>query len=315
MEPSTVDIPRIVTIEWNMMDKEKFFPLSMASSFSIRCVLYPFTVIKTRIQIQRQKTVYSGTLDAFRKTLRHEGLAGLYKGFWINTIQLVSGVFYVTTYENVRHVLAERSTVKSNQLRALVAGGCASLVGQTIIVPFDVISQHLMVMGQRLVNNPLGVDAHANKFGLAMEVTRKVYVRDGLRGFYRGYFASLCTFVPNSAFWWSFYHLYSDNLVVIFPTWVPQIAIQCIAAPLSGVTSSLLTNPLDIVRARLQINMVGSFMQTFRILWKEEHMSIFTKGLSARLVQSVAFSIMLIFGYETVKRWSLKDEYKQQLRR
>ena len=37
----------------------------------------------------------------------------------------------------------------SSQVRALVAGGCASLVGQTFIVPFDVISQHLMVIGQR----------------------------------------------------------------------------------------------------------------------------------------------------------------------
>ena len=29
----------------------------------------------------------------------------------------------------------------------LVGGASASLVGQTIIVPFDVISQHLMILG------------------------------------------------------------------------------------------------------------------------------------------------------------------------
>lgn len=28
-----------------------------------------------------------------------------------------------------------------------MAGGAASLVGQTILVPFDVLSQHLMMMG------------------------------------------------------------------------------------------------------------------------------------------------------------------------
>lgn len=37
------------------------------------------------------------------------------------------------------------------RVRALVGGGCASIVGQTIVVPFDVISQHLMVLG--LVEN------------------------------------------------------------------------------------------------------------------------------------------------------------------
>lgn len=34
-----------------------------------------------------------------------------------------------------------------SRVRALVAGGAASMVGQTIIVPFDVLSQHLMMIG------------------------------------------------------------------------------------------------------------------------------------------------------------------------
>lgn len=55
------------------------------------------------------------------------------------------GVFYITTYEGVRHILNKKN-VHSN-IRALIAGGTASLVGQTIIVPFDVLSQHLMMMG------------------------------------------------------------------------------------------------------------------------------------------------------------------------
>lgn len=37
------------------------------------------------------------------------------------------------------------------KVRALVGGGCASVVSQTIVVPFDIISQHLMVLG--VVNN------------------------------------------------------------------------------------------------------------------------------------------------------------------
>lgn len=35
-------------------------------------------------------------------------------------------------------------------------GGCASVVGQTIIVPFDVISQHMMIVGMRQNNLPGG---------------------------------------------------------------------------------------------------------------------------------------------------------------
>ena len=38
----------IKTVEWEMLDKSKFFPMSMASSFTIRCFLYPLTLIRTR---------------------------------------------------------------------------------------------------------------------------------------------------------------------------------------------------------------------------------------------------------------------------
>jgi len=60
--PVEVEEPKdfIKTIEWDMMDKSKFFPLSMLSSFSVRCALYPLTLIKTRLQVQKRNEVYTG---------------------------------------------------------------------------------------------------------------------------------------------------------------------------------------------------------------------------------------------------------------
>jgi solute carrier family 25 protein 44 len=85
-------------------------------------------------------------IDAWSKIYRYEGASGLYRGFWVSTFQIVSGVFYISTYEGVRHVLTRYDA--DTRVKSLVAGGCASLVGQTIVVPFDVLSQHLMVLGK-----------------------------------------------------------------------------------------------------------------------------------------------------------------------
>ncbi|XP_071522967.1 solute carrier family 25 member 44 [Panulirus ornatus] len=310
----------IQTIEWDMMNKYKFFPLSMLSSFSVRCLLYPFTVIKTRIQIQRHSEIYRGTFDAFQKIVRYEGVGSLYKGFWISAFQLVSGIFYITTYENVRHFLQKRG-LQDSRMRALVGGGCASLVGQTIIVPFDVISQHIMVLGQlegrgnSKVVNPLNIDyQNRRKTQIALDIIKKVYKMDGIRGFYRGYMASISAYVPNSALWWSFYHFYQEQLPRITPEGTSTLLLQCIAAPLGGVTTVLLTNPLDTVRARLQVQRTGGFMRTFQVLWAEEQLGIFRKGLSPRLFQSVIFSFTIILGYESVKRFSVSEEYKKEVR-
>lgn len=105
----------------------------------------------------------------FTCVIAFTGVGGLYKGFWMSAFQLVSGIFYITTYENVRHFLQQRG-VKDSRVRALAGGACASLVGQTIIVPFDVISQHMMVLGQaegfgksRIVVNPLKIDYHGRR--------------------------------------------------------------------------------------------------------------------------------------------------------
>ena len=67
----------------------------------------------------------------------------------MNVFSIVSGAFYVLTYENVRHILQANGIIDS-RVRALIGGGCASLVGQTIIVPIDVISQRMMMVGQQV---------------------------------------------------------------------------------------------------------------------------------------------------------------------
>lgn len=52
----------------------------------------------------------------------------------------------------------------------------------------------------------------------------------------------------------------------------------------------------------------------FKILWVEEGFKMFSKGLSARLVQSACFSCSIILGYETIKRVSINEEYKNYIR-
>lgn len=61
----------------------------------------------------------------------------------------------------------------------------------------------------RGVYNPLGIQYEGRtKTEITKAIAREIYTRDGFRGFYRGYFASLTTYVPNSALWWGFYQLY-----------------------------------------------------------------------------------------------------------
>jgi len=321
---SLVARPHIRVVEWEMLDKRKFYPLSMMSSFTVRCFLYPLTLIRTRLQVQHKNAVYKGTYDAYRQILKYEGVQGLYRGFWISAFQVVSGVAYVSTYEGVRHLL-ELQGVTDYRVKALVGGSCASVVGQTFIVPFDVISQHLMVLGQAQGkvegmkkmsgSNPLNIRVEGkSKTQVTLEISRTILARDGLRGFYRGYIAALCNYVPSSASWWTAYSLYQETLHSCLgaASGLPHTGVQCAAAVLAGCTTSVLTNPLDLLRARVQVQRL-SIPETWRVLWQTEGRRVFSKGLTARMTSSCIYSLAVIFGYETVKKMSVLPHYKDSV--
>lgn len=277
----------------------------------IRVSVYPFTLIRTRLQVQKGKSLYHGTFDAFVKILRADGVAGLYRGFLVNTFTLISGQCYVTTYELTRKFVADYS--QSNTVKSLVAGGSASLVAQSITVPIDVVSQHLMMqrkgekMGRFQVHGNLegqGVIA----FGQTKDIIRQILRADGLRGFYRGYVASLLTYIPNSAVWWPFYHFYAEQLSRLCPQECPHIVFQAISGPLAAATASILTNPMDVIRTRVQVEGKSSIVLTFRQLMAEEGPWGLMKGLSARIISATPSTIVIVVGYESLKKLSLRPE-------
>ncbi|XP_077085425.1 solute carrier family 25 member 44b [Siphateles boraxobius] len=303
----------IQIIEWEDLDKRKFYSFGVFMTMAIRATVYPATLIRTRLQVQKGKSLYTGTYDAFCKILRAEGLRGLYRGFMVTTFTLISGQAYITTYELVRKYVSNYS--KDNSLKSVVAGGSASLVAQSITVPIDVISQHLMMQGQgehltRFKIKPeTGFDAKRSVFfGQTRCIIGQIFAADGIRGFYRGYVASLLTYIPNSAVWWPFYHFYAEQLSKMAPSNCPHLVLQAMAGPLAAATASTVTNPMDVIRARVQVEGRTSVIETFNQLIREEGFWGMTKGLSARIISSTPTAIVMVVGYETLKKLSLRPE-------
>lgn len=234
----SVDTGEIQVIELHMMDKRKYLPLTVVSGCIVRGLLYPFGLVKTRLQVQRSRTVYHGTFDAFLKITKSEGVRGLYRGFLVSNLFVFPQVVYIGTYETVRQVLAENTPAQDQRLRSFVAGGCASLASQTLVVPIDIVTQHLQMWGQGHSRLDVGVSKssvpvnskalHTNAQikpstvtpadGSFAAVVSAVYRQGQLRGFFKGYVASIWVYAPNSALWWFFYDIYCGTsfLLLLF---------------------------------------------------------------------------------------------------
>lgn len=59
---------------------------------------------------------------------------------------------------------------------------------------------------------------------------------------------------------------------------------------------------------------LASYTMAIQKLWNEEHFNVFRKGLSARITQTSISSALIVAGYETLKRFSVYEEYKDKIR-
>jgi len=223
VESLSIGSDSITVVELHMMDKRMYFPLTALSGLTIRSILYPFTLVKTRLQLQRRRTVYTSLYDAFKKIVANEGPRGLYRGFWISNLMIFSQMSYIGTYEFVRTYLVQQTPLTDQRIRSLIAGGCASVIGQTMIVPIDVVSQHLQLLGLGTQQSKKGRVSQnivipsltgKSRFYAARAIVTALYQQEGLRGFYKGYAASLMTYAPGSAMWWLFYDIYCGKYII-----------------------------------------------------------------------------------------------------
>ena len=118
------------------------------------------------------------------------------------------------------------SNFTSNRyLTAFVGGASGSVFAQMLSVPIDIISQHMMLVGQKSgtcshktskfkdldrINVPERLRNSSN-FVIARYISNEIYRNEKFRGFYRGYILSTSLVSMNSALWWPFYYFYQGN--------------------------------------------------------------------------------------------------------
>merc|ERR1712137_295643 len=304
-------------IKWQHLDKRRFYAFCVLGFVSLRTLTFPAGLIKTRLQNQRAHTgtQYRGGFDAFLQIVRRERLRGLYKGYLPLTLGMVpTQMIYLSVLEGVRShaqvfTQLQGDTWGPASARNALAGACASMSSLCVVVPTEVISQQLMVQ-----------EGRHDRFSSTRSAMRAIYQQEGIRGFYRGWGATVCVYAPNSCIWWSSYGAIKPSLQRLRewlgdtsnpPSWGTQFLIEGLSGSCSGVIASTLTNPIDVAKTRIQILDEGPasgprrLVPMMRALYVEAGWRAFTRGLSARIFNSIQVSFLLIVGYEQIKRWSL----------
>lgn len=340
-EESGQEIHIPADIDWQMLDKSKFFLLGAALFSGVSAGLYPVVVLKTRQQIAKSQV---SCLKTAIHLVRLEGFRALYRGFGTSLMgtiparALYMGALEVTKSNvgsaAVRLGLAEPTA----SAVANAAGGLsAAMAAQLVWTPIDVVSQRLMVQGGcKNKNNPNNlVPNSARNYNNGIDAFRKILKTDGPRGLYRGFGISILTYAPSNAVWWGSYSVTqrliwggvgyylckkddksnsksADNSMR--PDSKTVMAVQGVSAAIAGGMSALITMPLDTIKTRLQVldgdengRRGPTAMQTVKNLVKEGGWAACYRGLGPRWISMSMSATTMITTYEFLKRLSTKS--------
>ncbi|MBA0573487.1 hypothetical protein Goshw_026272 [Gossypium schwendimanii] len=189
--------------------------------------------------------------------------------------------------------------VSNPSLRRLISGAIAGAVSRTCVAPLETIRTHLMV---------------GSSGSSTLEVFNDIMQTDGWKGLFRGNFVNVIRVAPSKAIELFAFDTVNKQLSPT-PGEEPKIPIpsSLVAGACAGVSSTLLTYPLELVKTRLTIekNMYDGILDAFLKILQKEGPGELYRGLAPSLIGVIPYAATNYFAYDTLRkvyRKVLKEE-------
>ncbi|XP_029428754.1 solute carrier family 25 member 39 isoform X2 [Rhinatrema bivittatum] len=189
----------------------------------------------------RTPTHFSGTLDAFVKIIRHEGIKSLWSGLPPTLVMAVPAtVIYFTCYDQLRDFLRFGMGYQGMHI-PLIAGAMSRLGAVTVISPLELIRTKMQ--SRQLTYGELRICIQSS------------VAQDGWRSLWRGWGPTVLRDVPFSALYWFNYELVKQHLSEASSAEEATFSISFISGAISGMIAAVLTLPFDVVKTQRQIEL------------------------------------------------------------
>jgi len=160
---------------------------------------YPLDVVQTQLTVQTTTHRYKGIIGTVTTMAKEEGFLSLYKGL---TVTLLSSCPYIalnmTIWENLKKFISKGK--KSSAWVSALCGATSGAIASSIIFPLDVLRRHMQL--------------NQNEYTGYGDAVRKIFARDGVKGFYRGIMPHFYTVIPAASISLASYDLAKSILEV-----------------------------------------------------------------------------------------------------
>lgn len=232
----------------------------------------------------RRPSHFNGTIDAFIKITRNEGIQSLWSGLSPTLVlALPATVVYFVAYEQLRTRLKDTYSGPSLTSGAmaqpfwipLISGCTARLWSATAVSPLELIRTKMQ--SKRL------------SYFEVRQAIRSLLLLHGWRGLWKGLAPTLLRDVPFSGIYWVTY----ENLKAVRNKKV-SFTYSFIAGSISGAIAAIITTPFDVVKTFKQIELADDIISdtashhrsTFAVM-QQIYRQSGTKGLFTGLIPRI----------------------------
>lgn len=193
-------------------------------------------------------------------------------------------------------------------LSRFLSGGAAGTVASCITNPLEVIKTQLQSSNTELIKAK----------GHPIEIAKRIFQQDGVPGFFRGLPPTLVGIIPSRSAYFYAYQRTKKFLSPKLPEGSPGNAL--VAGFLAGITGNTLTNPIWMVRTRMQLlidhnagqKQYAGYGDAITTIFREEGIGGFYKGITASYWGCAEGSIQFIV-YEQLKTRLLEKQNQKRI--
>ncbi len=273
------------------------FLASLVAAAIAETTTLPVDTTRVRLQVQKKGSggrppVYTSMLQCAGHISRHEGARALFKGLQPALLRQCSYTsIAIVLYEPIRNSMSNFTNEDEPSIGTrLLCGGTAGSIGIAICNPTEVIKTQMQ--------------AATGKQRAVKSVFLDVWRKSGVKGMWAGVTPNMARcFIGNAAELGVYdhaKHFYSSRYDL------PESAVHVAASTTAGVVSAILSNPIDVVKTRLQhqaghsSEYKGPLHCATTMARHEGPLSLY-KGFIPVLLRKVSWATIFFVSYERLR--------------
>ncbi|CAL7942249.1 unnamed protein product [Xylocopa violacea] len=244
---------------------------------------------------------FTGTVDAFMKIGKNEGILSLWSGLSPTLVLAVPAtIAYFVSYEQLKLYFKDKYNQKNRKVREIameqpfwipmIAGAIARIWAATLVSPLELIRTKMQ--SQRL------------SYAEIVQALKTVVKYSGISGLWMGLGSTLLRDVPFSAIYWLNY----ETIKRRFHETQHTFTFNFIAGAVAGSIAAFLTIPFDVVKTHKQIEMdkprrSSKTWNVIRRIYVQNGVRGLFTGLIPRVIKVAPACAIMIATFEHGKRF------------